>query len=106
MNENETIDPYCILDLPCGAKEEEIHEAFRTKLEAFPKGAKERERVILAYGMIRHLADRNQFHFDEVRSFFVDPLQSEQKGVIDKEALAQELAFLSSWEAGDDACLN
>lgn len=99
------IDPYVILGLSYTATEEEIQKAFQTQVEAVDKQSKEAELLMEAYGMIRNQSGRNRFRWEDMRSFLADPFQEEINQRIDPVSLARELAFLSSWELGDDSCL-
>jgi hypothetical protein len=92
------LDPYSLLDIPYNATDEEIQEAFRMKMAT----AQDTELLIRAYGMIRHQSGRNQIRWDKGWSFLTNPFQVHEKKSIDIAALAKELAFLSSWELGDD----
>lgn len=104
--ETNPIDPYAVLDLSYKATEEEIQEAFQTKMASVDKLSNEAQVLIQAYGMIRHPSGREAFRMEDVRFFEVGPFEDQQKKSLDFVALAKELAFLSPWELGDDSCLN
>jgi hypothetical protein len=102
----EQMDPYVILSLAYTATESEIQEAFQKKLEGMDKHSEEAHRLIEAYGMIRNPSGRERFRWEEMRSFLADPFHEKDGKGIDLVPLVRELAFLSLWELGDDACLS
>ncbi len=99
---NDEIDPYVILDLPYAASESEIQTAFHRKM----KTAKDQELLIKAYGMIRNRTGRERWRWSSINSYLLNPFEGHKKDNIDIEALIKELAFLSEWEMGEDACPN
>lgn len=95
------MDPYAILDISYGATAEEIQTAFREKLQVDPGSPL----LLEAYAMIRDPVGRRTFRWGDIRACFDLPV-SDQK--VDPESiavLAQELAFLTPWELGDQTCL-
>jgi len=101
ISEDENIDPFQVLEVSYSATEKEIQQAFQAKMQ----NAQDKESLIKAYGMIRDQSGRNRMRWDTMKICLCDPLENKQ-GHYDMLALIKELAFLSPWEMGDDACLN
>ena len=101
MLNQDDIDPYALLDVPYSATGEEIQNAFQAKMAITQDSAP----LMQAYGMIRSQSGRNHVRWDKEWSFLVNPFPIQETRSIDVVALAKELAFLSSWELGEDSCL-
>jgi hypothetical protein len=103
MVDNET-DPYAILGIPYNADDGMIHEAFSAKISKVDPQSQDSLPFIHAYGMIRNQVGRNHYRWNNIRSFITDPFSLPEKRDVDLVALAKELAFLSSWELGEEEC--
>jgi hypothetical protein len=95
-------DPYRILEIPYTASEEQIKQAFQKKMGETGGS----DVIIAAYGQIRDPAGRRRFRWGSIWSYLKDPQQEvpsvEPSNI---QAIIRELAFLTEWELGDDACL-
>ncbi len=98
-------DPYRILAISPLASEAQISKAFQDKLRTVGEKG-DREKLIHAYGLISNQAARDRFKWDEMSSILYQLPESDALPPIDLEALVRELAFLTPWELGDDACMN
>jgi hypothetical protein len=96
------MDPYAVLEISSFASESEIQQSFHHKM----KNAHNTEELIRAYGMIRDQAGRNRVRWDMLRSHLENPFKNQQENDYDLPLLIKELAFLSVWEMGEDACKN
>jgi hypothetical protein len=98
----DALDPYALLNIPYSADGMAIQKAFQEKLD---QGI-DPDLLIRAYGMIRDPAGRNRFCWDSFNYCFFDEDPSAAEESIDIPALIKELAFCSSWELGDETCLD
>lgn len=102
LSENNSQDPYRVLEIPYTASEEEIREAFHKKMTETGGS----EIVVTAYGKIRDPVGRRNFRWGSIWSYLRDPRQDippiDPKNI---ESIIKELAFQTEWELGDESCL-
>ncbi len=98
--ENKTLDPYAILGIPHNANEEMIRNAFHQQVKQHPNN----QEIHQAYEMIRSEKKRFLYRWTTLTSYLnPPPLKTNSNSVqLPIEALAKELAFLSTWELGED----